>query len=97
MTKIFFLLFLSTNLLFSATNIDKKIQKNKQILDSSAKKEETTSLKIKELADKIESQNSNIINLEKNISIQVFFNDNKINFKIKNNSNQIYIIEKEFF
>ena len=67
MTKIFFLLFLSTNLLFSATNIDKKIQKNKQILDSSAKKEETTSLKIKELADKIESQNSNIINLEKDI------------------------------
>ena len=65
MTKIFFLLFLSTNLLFSATNIDKKIQKNKQILDSSAKKEETTSLKIKELADKIESQNSNIINLRK--------------------------------
>ena len=67
MTKIFFLLFLSTNILFSATTIDKKIQKNKQILDSSAKKEETTSLKIKELAEKIESQNSNIINLEKDI------------------------------
>ena len=67
MTKIFFLLFLSTNILFSATTIDKKIQKNKQSLNSSAKQEETTSLKIKELAEKIESQNSNIINLEKDI------------------------------
>ena len=43
------------------------IQKNKQSLNSSAKQEETTSLKIKELAEKIESQNSNIINLEKDI------------------------------
>ncbi|WP_368030977.1 murein hydrolase activator EnvC [Arcobacter sp. s6] len=67
MTKIFFILFLTTNIVFSASNIDKKIEKNKQILDSSAKKEETTSLKIKELAEKIESQNSNIINLEKDI------------------------------
>jgi murein DD-endopeptidase MepM/ murein hydrolase activator NlpD len=67
MTKIFFLVFLSTNILFSATNIDKKIQQNKQILNTSTKIEETTSLKIKELADKIESQNSNIISLEKDI------------------------------
>jgi murein DD-endopeptidase MepM/ murein hydrolase activator NlpD len=67
MTKIFLLLFLTTNIVFSASNIDKKIQKNKQILDSSAKKEETTSLKIKELADKIEEQNSTIINIEKDI------------------------------
>ena len=67
MTKIFFLVFLSANILFSATNIDKKIQQNKQILNTSTKIEETTSLKIKELADKIESQNSNIISLEKDI------------------------------
>jgi hypothetical protein len=45
----------------------------------------------------LEWKYTNIINLEKNISIQVFFNDNKINFKIKNNSNQIYIIEKDRF
>jgi murein DD-endopeptidase MepM/ murein hydrolase activator NlpD len=67
MIKTFFLLFLSTNILFCATNIDKKIQKNKQILNSSAQKEETTSLKIKELAEKIEEQNTNIITLEKDI------------------------------
>ena len=67
MIRIFFLLFISTNILFCTTNIDKKIQKNKQILSSSAEKEETTSLKIKELAEKIEAQNSNIITLEKDI------------------------------
>ena len=67
MTKIFFILFLSTNLLFSASNIDKKIQKNKQILTSSTEKEESTSLKVRELAEKIESQNTNIIDLEKDI------------------------------
>ena len=60
-------LFLSTNLLFCASNIDKKIQKNKEILDSSLEKKETTTLKIKELADKIEAQNTNIITLEKDI------------------------------
>jgi len=68
MTKIFFLLFLSTNLLFCATTtIDKKIQQNKQILDSNLEKKENTSLKIKELADKIEEQNTNITTLEKDI------------------------------
>ena len=67
MIRIFFLLFISTNILFCSTNIDKKIQKNKQILSSSAEKEETTSLKIKELAEKIEAQNTNIITLEKDI------------------------------
>jgi murein DD-endopeptidase MepM/ murein hydrolase activator NlpD len=67
MIKIVCLLFLSTNLLFCASNIDKKIQKNKEILDSSLEKKETTTLKIKELADKIEAQNTNIITLEKDI------------------------------
>ncbi|MDZ7818602.1 MAG: peptidoglycan DD-metalloendopeptidase family protein [Aliarcobacter sp.] len=67
MTKIFFLLFLSANILFCATSIDKKIQQNKKILNSSAQKEQSTTLKIKELADKIEAQNANIITLEKDI------------------------------
>ena len=66
MTKKLAILFLGTSLLFSS-NIDKKIQQNKQILNTNAKKEETTNLKIKELADKIEAQNSNIMNLEKDI------------------------------
>ena len=67
MTKIFFLLFLSANILFCATSIDKKIQQNKKILSSSAQKEQSTTLKIKELAEKIEAQNSNIITLERDI------------------------------
>ncbi len=67
MIKVFFLLFLSANIFLFSSNIDKKIQKNKQILDTSAKKEQSTSLKIKDLAERIESQNTNIINLEKDI------------------------------
>ena len=67
MTKIFFVLFLAANILFSATNIDKKIQQNKENLNTSSQQEKTTNLKIKDLADKIESQNSNIITLEKDI------------------------------
>lgn len=67
MTKIFLLLFLTINILFSATNIDKKIQNSKKNLSSSTQKEQSTSLKIKDLAQKIEDQNSNIINLEKDI------------------------------
>lgn len=66
MIKIFFLLILANSLIFSS-NIDKKIKQNKEILNSSSEKQETTNLKIKELADKIESQNSNIMNLEKDI------------------------------
>jgi murein DD-endopeptidase MepM/ murein hydrolase activator NlpD len=66
MTKIFFLLLFSVNLIF-ASNIDKKIKQNKEILNSNLEKKETTNLKIKDLADKIESQNTNIINLEKEI------------------------------
>ncbi|BAK73669.1 MAG: murein hydrolase activator EnvC [Arcobacter sp.] len=66
MTKIFFLLLFFVNLIF-ASNIDKKIKQNKEILNSNLEKKETTNLKIKDLADKIESQNTNIINLEKEI------------------------------
>jgi murein DD-endopeptidase MepM/ murein hydrolase activator NlpD len=67
--KVFLLyLFLSTIIFGASTaNIDKKIQKNKEILNSTDDKKQNASLKIKELADKIESQNENISNLEKDI------------------------------
>ena len=67
MIKLFFLLILSVNILLSASNIDNKIQTNKEKLDSTDDKKETTNLKIKELAEKIESQNANITNLETDI------------------------------
>ena len=67
MIKLIFLSLLSFSTILFASNIDKKIQSNKEKLDTSADKKETTSLKIKELADKIESQNSNIITLETDI------------------------------
>ncbi len=67
MTKILFLLFISFTFLLSATNIDKKIEKNKQILNSSSYKKKKASLKVKELAEQIEKQNKNIITLEKDI------------------------------
>ena len=66
MIKIFFLLILLNSIIFSS-NIDKKIRQNKEILNSSSEKQESTNLKIKELADKIEAQNNNIMNLEKDI------------------------------
>lgn len=67
MTKIFFILFLTSNLILAASNIDKKIKQNKEILNYTTQKEETTNLKIKELADKIEAQNTNIMSIEKDI------------------------------
>ncbi|MBL3519884.1 peptidoglycan DD-metalloendopeptidase family protein [Arcobacter lanthieri] len=66
MIKIIFLMFLSSFLLFSST-IDKKIQQNQKILDTNKKTKENTTLKVKELADKIESQNNNISKLETDI------------------------------
>lgn len=66
MTKQLFVLFLASSLLFSSS-IDKKIQQNKEILNSNVEKKEFTSQKIKEFADKIEEQNSNILNIEKEI------------------------------
>ena len=57
MIKLFFLLLLSVNIVLSASNIDKKIQTNKEKLDSTDDKKESTNLKIKDLAEKIESQN----------------------------------------
>lgn len=67
MTKIYLALFLAITSLFAASNVDKKIQQNQKILDSKEKEKETTTLKIKELADKIEEQNKNITNLEQEI------------------------------
>ncbi|MFY9094296.1 peptidase M23, partial [Aliarcobacter butzleri] len=55
------------NFLFAASNVDKKIQQNQKILDTKEKEKETATLKIKELADKIEEQNKNITDLEQEI------------------------------
>ena len=44
-------------------------QTNKEKLNSSDDKKETTSLKVKDLAEQIESQNANITNIEK---LQIF-------------------------
>ena len=66
MIKIFFTIFISFSLLF-ASSIDKKIQQNQKILDTSNKNKENTTQKIKDLADKIESQNNNITKLEDDI------------------------------
>ena len=67
MTKIVFLLIVFISAIFAASNIDQKIQTNKEKLDSSSDKRDSTSLKIKELAEQIESQNTNITNIEKEI------------------------------
>jgi len=67
MIRIVFLVFLPSFLLFSS-NIDKKIQQNQKILNTSNKTKENTTLKIKELAEKIETQNNNISKLEEDIT-----------------------------
>lgn len=66
MIKIIIILLLSF-CFTEASSIDKKIQQNKKQLDSTKQEEENKSLKIKELADKIEYQNENISKLEKDI------------------------------
>ena len=66
MIKIILTLFLLFNIV-EASNIDKKIQQNKKQLDTTKQEEEDKNIKIKNLADKIESQNSNISGLEKEI------------------------------
>ncbi|QKF73112.1 zinc metallopeptidase, M23 family [Aliarcobacter faecis] len=66
MIKMILTLFLSFYFI-EASTIDKKIQQNKKQLDTTKQEEETKNIKIKELADKIEAQNSNISNLEKDI------------------------------
>ena len=59
------MLIVSFSTIFAASNIDKKIQNNIEKLNSTDDKKETTNLKLKELADQIESQNTNITNIEK--------------------------------
>lgn len=66
MIKIFIALFL-TFCFIEASTIDKKIQQNKKQLDTTLQEEEKKNEKIKEFADKIESQNNNISNIEKEI------------------------------
>lgn len=66
--KISLSLILSLSLGLTAnSNIDKKIQQNEKILNQNLDKKKQATLKIKELADLIEKQNQNIIDLEKNI------------------------------
>ena len=68
MIKSIFLSILFISNIFAATsNIDQKIQANKEKLESADDKKETTNIKIKELAEQIENQNNNISNLEKEI------------------------------
>jgi len=93
MTKIipFLILFTLSYSLF-ASNIDKKIQQNQQNLASNKKKQDNATLKIKDIADKIESQNSNISKLEEDIK--------KINEDIENHqklleSSQVKLKELE--
>lgn len=59
------MLIVSFSTIFAASIIDKKIQNNIEKLNSTDDKKETTNLKLKELADQIESQNTNITNIEK--------------------------------
>jgi len=68
MIRILFSIILITSYSFSSTkSIDKKIQSNQKILNSSASKKRATRLKIQELSNKINKQNKNIIKLEKDI------------------------------
>ena len=79
MIKIFLALFL-TFCFVEASSIDKKIQQNKKQLDNTKQEEETKNVKIKELADKIESQNNNISNIENDIK-EVNIDNLFINFE----------------
>lgn len=66
MIRLFFLLSLSISLILGS-NIDKKIKQNEKILNSNSEKKDYTNQKIKELAEKIEAQNNNIMTLESDI------------------------------
>ena len=68
MIRIIITILIFSSINFAATkNIDKKIEANKKILNSNDSRKIVAKLKIKKLADKIENQNNNIIDLEKNI------------------------------
>ena len=68
MTKLFLAFIIIINYSYASTKtIDKKIHNNQSILNKSASKKKKTALKIKGLSDRINTQNRNIIKLEKDI------------------------------
>ena len=66
MIRLIFSLFLIPIFIF-ASAIDTKIAQNQKILDSSKKNKDNTTVKIKEIADKIEASNTNLSKLEEDI------------------------------
>ncbi|WWW12663.1 peptidoglycan DD-metalloendopeptidase family protein [Arcobacter cryaerophilus gv. pseudocryaerophilus] len=66
MIRLIFSLFLIPIFIFAST-IDTKIAQNQKILDSSKKSKDNTTVKIKEIADKIEASNTNLSKLEEDI------------------------------
>ena len=66
MIRLIYILFLIPIFIF-ASAIDKKIAQNQKILDSSKKNKDNTTVKIKEIADKIEASNTNLSKLEEDI------------------------------
>lgn len=68
MTKILIILIVLTNYIYaSSSNIEKKINSNKKILNNNVSKKVKTTVKIKHLANKIEKQNKSISQLEQDI------------------------------
>ena len=66
MIRLIYILFLIPIFIF-ASAIDKKIAQNQKILDSRKKNKDNTTVKIKEIADKIEASNTNLSKLEEDI------------------------------
>ncbi|WP_148625135.1 murein hydrolase activator EnvC family protein [Aliarcobacter cryaerophilus] len=66
MIRLIFTLLLVPIFIFAST-IDTKIAQNQKILDSSKKSKDNTTVKIKEIADKIEASNTNLSKLEEDI------------------------------
>ena len=66
MIRLIYILFLIPIFIFAST-IDKKIAQNQKSLDSSKKNKDNTTVKIKEIADKIEASNTNLSKLEEDI------------------------------
>ncbi len=66
MIRLIYILFLIPIFIF-ASAIDTKIAQNQKILDSSKKSKDNTTVKIKEIADKIEASNTNLSKLEEDI------------------------------
>ncbi len=66
MIRLIYILFLIPIFIFAST-IDKKIAQNQKSLDSSKKNKDNTTVKIKEIADKIEASKTNLSKLEEDI------------------------------